>query len=60
VTVKNGDLSADSYRILKRQEKHSQSLNVHSVSDVRQIEIHAVELIVPNPSHFEVELVLQT
>jgi predicted nucleic acid-binding protein len=29
---------------------------MHRVSDVRQIEIHTAELLVPDPSHFEVEL----
>jgi hypothetical protein len=32
-----------------------QLLNVHRVSDVRQIEIHTAELLVPDPSPFEVE-----
>jgi hypothetical protein len=31
-------------------------LNVHRVSDVRQIEIHTFELLVPDPSSFEVEI----
>jgi hypothetical protein len=31
-------------------------LNVHDVSDVRQIEIHTAEPIVPGPSHLEVEI----
>jgi hypothetical protein len=30
-------------------------LNVHNVSDVRQIEIHTAEPLVPGPSHVEVE-----
>jgi hypothetical protein len=34
----------------------SQILNVHRVSDVRQIEIHTVEPLVPDPSAFEVEI----
>jgi hypothetical protein len=33
-------------------------LNVHKVSDVRQIEIHTAELLVPNPTPFEVEIVI--
>jgi hypothetical protein len=32
---------------------HSQLLNVLSVSNVRQIEIHTAEPLVPHPSHFE-------
>jgi hypothetical protein len=30
-------------------------LNVHSVSDVRQIEVHTAEPLVPGPSRLEVE-----
>jgi hypothetical protein len=32
-------------------------LNVHNVSDVRQVEIHAIEPLVPGPSH-EVEIAI--
>jgi hypothetical protein len=31
-------------------------LNVHDVSDVRQIEIHTAEPLLTGPSHFEVEI----
>jgi hypothetical protein len=31
-------------------------LNVHNVSDVRQIEVHTAEPLVPSPSHLEVEI----
>jgi hypothetical protein len=31
-------------------------LNVHRVSDVRQIQIHTAELLVPDPSPFEVQI----
>jgi hypothetical protein len=31
-------------------------LNVHNVSDIKQIEIHAAEPLVPGPSHLEVEI----
>jgi hypothetical protein len=34
-------------------------LNVHNVSDVRQIEIHTVEPLVPGPSHLEVEIAIE-
>jgi hypothetical protein len=34
----------------------AQLLNVYSDSDVRQIEIHTAELLVPVPSPFEVEI----
>jgi hypothetical protein len=33
-----------------------QLLNVHKVSDVKQIEIHTAEPLVPGPSHLEVEI----
>jgi hypothetical protein len=32
-------------------------LNVHNVSDVRQIEVHMAEPLVPGPSRLEVEKV---
>jgi hypothetical protein len=31
-------------------------LNVHNVTDVRQIDIHTAEPLVPGPSHLEVEI----
>ena len=34
----------------------SQILNVHGVSDVRQVEIHTAETLVPEPSALEVDL----
>jgi hypothetical protein len=36
----------------------SQLLNVHGVRDVRQIEIHTVEPLVPRISLFEVEVAI--
>jgi hypothetical protein len=33
-------------------------LNVHKVSDVRQIGKHTAELLVPDPSPFEVEIAI--
>jgi hypothetical protein len=36
----------------------SQLLNVHRVSDVRQIEIHTAKPLVPDPSPFEVEIAI--
>jgi hypothetical protein len=33
-------------------------LNVHRVSDVRQIEIHTAEPLVPDPGRFEVEITI--
>jgi hypothetical protein len=37
----------------------SQLLNVHRVSDVRQIEMHTAEPLVPDPSPFEVETAIE-
>jgi hypothetical protein len=49
----NGDLLADSHNILNKWKNYfSRLLNVHRVSDVKQIEIHAVEPLVPDPSPF--------
>jgi hypothetical protein len=43
--------------ILNRWKSYfSQLLNVHGVSDVRQIQIHTAEILVPGPSHLEVEI----
>jgi hypothetical protein len=33
-------------------------LNIHNVSDVRQIEVHMAEPSVPGPSHLEVEIAI--
>lgn len=40
----------------KRWNYYSQLLNVHMVSDVRQIEIHIAEPKVPDPSPSEVKI----
>jgi hypothetical protein len=41
VKDENGDLLADSHNILNRWKNYfSQLLNMHNVSDVRQIEVH--------------------
>jgi hypothetical protein len=46
---------ADTRSILIRLKNYSQLLNVHSFSDVKQIEIHTAEPFVPDPSPYEVE-----
>jgi hypothetical protein len=57
VKDENGDLLADCSNILNRWKSYfSQLLNVHNVSDVRQIETHAAEPLIPGPSHLEVEI----
>jgi hypothetical protein len=55
----NGDLLADSHTILNRWKNYfSQLLNVHNVSDVRQIEVNMAEPLVPGPSRLEVEIAI--
>jgi hypothetical protein len=50
----NGDLLADFHNILNRWKSYfSRLLYVHRVSDVRQIEIHTTEPLVPEPSPFK-------
>jgi hypothetical protein len=57
VKDENGQLFADSHSVLNRWKNYFfQLLNVHNVSDVRQIEVHTVEPLVPGPSHLEVEI----
>jgi hypothetical protein len=57
VKDENGDLFADSHNILNRWKNYfSQLLNVHRVSDVKQIEIHTAEPLVPDPTPFEGEI----
>jgi hypothetical protein len=36
----------------------SQLLNVHNVSDVKQIEVHMAKPLVPGPSRFEIEIAI--
>jgi hypothetical protein len=56
VKDENGDLLAESHIILNRRKNYfSQLLNVHNVSDVRQIEVHMAEPLVLGPSRLEVE-----
>jgi hypothetical protein len=57
VNDENGDLLADSHNILNRWKSYfSELLNVHNTSDVRQIEVHMAQQLVPGPSHLEVEI----
>jgi hypothetical protein len=59
VKDEKGDLVADSHSILATWRNHfSQLLNIHGVSDVRQIEVHTAEPLVPEPSAFEVEMAI--
>jgi hypothetical protein len=57
VKDENRDLLADSHNILNRWKNYfSQLLSVHKVSDVRQIEVHMAEPLVPGPNRLEVEI----
>jgi hypothetical protein len=59
VKDENADLLADSHIILNRWKNYfSQFLNVHRASDVRQIEIHTAEPVVPDPSTFEIKIAI--
>jgi hypothetical protein len=59
VKDENGDLLADSHNILNRWRNYfSQLLNVQRVSDVRQMEVHRAEPLVPDSSPFEAETVI--
>jgi hypothetical protein len=59
VNNEKGDLLAEYHNILKRWKNYfSQLLNVYSVSDVRQKEIHTAESLVPGPSPLEVEIAI--
>jgi hypothetical protein len=56
VIYENCDLLEDSHNTLNRRKNYfSHFLNVHNVIDVRQIEVHTAEPLVPGPSHLEVE-----
>jgi hypothetical protein len=58
--LEESDLLAESRNILNRWKKYfSQLLNVHRVSDVRQIEIHTAEPLVPDRNPFEVEIAIE-
>jgi hypothetical protein len=59
VEDENGDLLADSHNILNRWTNYfSQLLNVHNVSDVKQVEVHSAEPLVSCHSRLEVEIAI--
>jgi hypothetical protein len=61
VKDENGDLLEDSHCILNRFKNcFSQLLNVHNASDVRQIEVHTAEPLVPGPVVLKRKLLLQS
>jgi hypothetical protein len=52
-------MSVDSQNSVNKWKNHfSPLLNVHSVSDVRQIQIHETEPSVPVPISFKVEIAI--
>jgi hypothetical protein len=53
VKGENGDLLVDSHNILNRWKNY-----LCRISDVRQIEVHTAELLVHDPSPFEVEIAI--
>jgi hypothetical protein len=59
VKRENGDLLADSHILLGWKNYFSQLLNVHSISDRRQMEIHTCEPLIPEPSPFESEIAIE-
>jgi hypothetical protein len=51
--------NADSHNILNRWKNYfSQLLNARRVTDIRQIEIHTPELLVPDHSSFDVYIAI--
>jgi hypothetical protein len=59
VKDENGDLFADSDNNLNRWKNYfCHLMNVHNVSDVRQIEIYTAEPLTYDPSPVEVEIAI--
>jgi hypothetical protein len=58
VKDENDDLLANLHSILNRWKNYYHLLNVHGVKDVRQTEMHTAEPLLPEPSPFEVEIVI--
>jgi hypothetical protein len=55
----NGNLIADPQNVLYRWKNFfNQVLNVHGVHDVRQMDIHTAEPLVPEPGLVEVEIAI--
>jgi hypothetical protein len=55
----NGNLLADPQNVLNRWKNvFHQVLNVHGVHNVRQMDIHTAEPLVPEPSLVEVEIAI--
>jgi hypothetical protein len=59
VKDENGNLLADPLSVLNRWKNvFNQVLNVHGVHDVRQMDIHTAEPLVPEPSLVKVEIAI--
>jgi hypothetical protein len=59
VKNENGSLLADPHSVLNRWKNFfNQVLNVYGFHDVRQMDIHTAELLVPEPSLVEVEITI--
>jgi hypothetical protein len=57
VKYETDDVLADYHNILNRWKNlFSQLLNMHNISDIRQREIYAAEMLVTNSSHFKVQI----
>jgi hypothetical protein len=56
---KNGNLLADPQNVSNRWKNFfNRVLNVHGVHDVRQVDVHTAEPLVPEPSLVEVEIAI--
>jgi hypothetical protein len=59
IKVENGNLLADQQNVLNRWKNFfNQVLNVHRVHDVRQMDIHMAEQLVPETSLVELQLAI--
>jgi hypothetical protein len=57
IKEENGNLLADPQNVLNRWKNFfNQVLNIHGVHDVRQMDIHTAEPLVPEPSLVEVKI----
>jgi hypothetical protein len=56
VKDENDDLLADSHSILNKLKNYFSKINVHSASDIGNIEIHTPEPLVPDPSLLRLKL----
>jgi hypothetical protein len=60
INDENGSLLADPQHVLNRWKNFfNQVLNVHRVHDVRQIDIHTAEPLIPEPSLVKVEIAIR-